>query len=48
MRLIRSDRINIIDRTLEMTFEASTNAEKHVTLNTACAHWQQNTEDSVF
>ena len=48
MRRIRSDQINIIDRTLEMTFDAPTNAEKHVTSNTACAHWQQNTEDPVF
>ena len=37
-----------IERTLELTSNALTNAGKHVTSNIACAHSQQNTKDSVF
>jgi len=33
---------------LEMTSDALTNAGKHVTSDIACAHSQQNTNDSVF
>ena len=37
-----------IDRTLEMTSNAPTNAGKHVWLNIACACSPQNTKDTVF
>jgi len=37
-----------IDRTLEMTSNAATNAEKHVTSNIAYACSQRNTTNSVF
>ena len=37
-----------VDITLELMFDATTNAGKHITSNIACAHSQRNTKNSVF